>query len=83
MSDEYTESLMQNHLDTALCRVCGGDGKETCDNPDHNIFYGLYHENPHGCPCCGNDPDHKVKGGGACWHCAGTGFEPMKQEAKP
>lgn len=57
------------------CFVCGGDGKETCTNPDHGFISTLsFHDIwPLGCPVCGHDPDHKVKGGGDCDCCNGTG----------
>lgn len=59
------------------CPACGGDGKETCTNPDHGfmIAVGTVRLNGHanGCPCCGNDPNHKVKNGGNCETCKGTG----------
>lgn len=63
-----------------ICKTCGGDGKETCTNPDHNFI-----ESPLGavgpgdigrigCPTCGHDPEHKVPNGGACDDCEGTGL---------
>lgn len=55
------------------CPDCGGDGKETCHNPDHGLIGALgFHDIGRiGCPCCGHDERHKVKNGGACDTCAG------------
>lgn len=56
------------------CESCGGDGIETCDNPDHGgLEAGLFgrDEQRIGCPCCGHDPNHKMKG--KCHDCNGTG----------
>jgi hypothetical protein len=56
------------------CETCGGDGKETCNNPDHGFIDGVGGEVARlGCPCCGHDPKHKVKNGGDCEDCNGTG----------
>lgn len=57
------------------CEVCGGDGKETCTNPDHGFIDAMSGEtNRLGCPVCGHDPDHKVPDGGDCEECEGLGF---------
>ena len=57
------------------CYACGGDGKETCDNPDHGFIEFVGGEIGRlGCPVCGHDPDHKVPNGGPCDICNGTGF---------
>lgn len=39
----------------AVCPGCGGDGKETCTNPDHGLISALsWHDIGRiGCPCCG------------------------------
>ena len=52
----------------AVCPECGGDGKETCTNPDHGLISALsWHDIGRiGCPCCGHDPGHKVPNGGKC-----------------
>lgn len=56
------------------CWMCGGDGKETCDNPDHGFISSFGGEIGRlGCPVCGYDPNFKVKGGGKCEICNGTG----------
>lgn len=57
------------------CPDCGGDGKETCNNPDHGFISALgFHDIGRiGCPGCGHDPDHKVINGGKCETCKGTG----------
>jgi len=64
----------------AVCPECGGDGKETCTNPDHGLISALsWHDIGRiGCPCCGHDPDHKVPNGGECEACGGTGKMTMK-----
>jgi hypothetical protein len=60
------------------CPDCGGDGKETCHNPDHGFLVGmggagLMGANESACPCCGHDPNFKVKGGRECETCGGKG----------
>ena len=48
----------------AVCPDCGGDGKETCHNPDHGFLSGVMSimgANESACPCCGHDEDHKMK----------------------
>lgn len=60
------------------CEICGGDGKETCDNPDHAFIDGIGGEIGRlGCPWCGHDSKHKVVGGGKCENCKGSGFVPV------
>lgn len=59
------------------CPDCGGDGKETCNNPDHGFIHGMmwWHDIGRiGCPVCGHDPEHKVPNGGKCESCNGTGI---------
>src|SRR5262249_42272372 len=58
--------------------TCGGDGKETCSNPDHNFIDGVGSAGSGdigrlGCPVCGHDPNYKVPNGGRCEDCNGTG----------
>lgn len=58
-------------METFICPCCSGDGKETCHNPDHG-FYSMisFHEVGRlGCPCCGHDPNHKVKYKGKIYPC--------------
>ena len=56
------------------CPECGGDGKETCNNPDHGFIVAVGGDIGRlGCPVCGHDPSHKVPKGGVCEVCAGTG----------
>lgn len=56
------------------CPDCGGDGRETCHNPDHGFISAMGGELGRlGCPCCGHDERHKVKRGGACETCSGSG----------
>lgn len=59
-----------------ICPMCSGDGKETCNNPDHGFISALsFHDVGRiGCPCCGHDPNHKVKNGGDCDICNGHGL---------
>lgn len=58
-----------------MCCECLGDGKETCHNPDHGFLeaFSSHDIGRIGCPCCGHDEKHKVKNGGACGLCGGTG----------
>lgn len=60
---------------THICPECSGDGKETCNNPDHGFissgFSGEFGRL--GCPVCGHDEYHKVPGGGNCESCNGIG----------
>jgi hypothetical protein len=62
--------------DTPLftCPCCCCHGEETCDNPDHGFIGAVGGELARlGCPVCGSDPHHKVRGGGKCDICNGTG----------
>jgi hypothetical protein len=59
-----------------VCPDCGGDGKETCNNPDHGGYEAELFGPDNGrigCPVCGHDPKHKVPNGGDCESCGGTG----------
>ena len=70
-----------NSLLCAVCPDCGGDGKETCHNPDHGFIHGMmgWHEIGRlGCPVCGHDPNGKVKNGGKCETCDGVGRVTIK-----
>ena len=58
------------------CPACGGDGIETCYNPDHGFLRGMnmagqMSANESACPCCGHNQDHKT--GNKCYECKGTG----------
>lgn len=55
------------------CPMCGGDGKETCSNPDHGFLRVMsFHDVGRiGCPVCGHDENYKVSGGGDCDVCDG------------
>ena len=64
-----------------VCSACGGDGIETCNNPDHG-FLEDFLEHGHGCPVCGHDPDHKVRGNPPCPECNGTGRLSPTQEGE-
>lgn len=57
-----------------LCPDCGGDGIETCHNPDHSFITALdFHEVGRlGCPCCGHDTNFKMNG--KCYTCSGIGL---------
>lgn len=60
---------------TQECPACGGDGIETCDNPDHGFISAVGGETSRlGCPGCGSDPEHKT--GHPCPKCNGTGSVP-------
>jgi len=75
MMEHAGEMCHENQRDET-CPVCGGDGKETCNNPDHGaIESGILGGEVRrlGCPVCGHDPDHKVPDGGKCEKCGGTG----------
>lgn len=67
---------MDNSGHMIECLECGGDGKETCNNPDHGLIalMGSQEVGRLGCPVCGSDPDHKVPNGGDCEECNGTGL---------
>ncbi len=57
------------------CPICGGDGIAVCNNPDHGFIHGGLGGNELarlGCPCCGHDPEHKIKGE-KCEYCNGVG----------
>ena len=67
-------------IEQKTCEICGGDGIARCNNPDH----GLISEWPGeigrlGCPVCGHDPEHRVKGE-KCEHCGGSGKEPSSRD---
>lgn len=57
------------------CPSCGGDGKETCNNPDHGFIEAMPGETGRlGCPVYGHDPKHKInKGKNTCPLCGGHG----------
>jgi len=65
-------------MKNVICPLCGGDGKETCTNPDHVFLsaFGFTDIGRIGCPCCGHDPHHKIKNGGKCELCNGNGDLP-------
>lgn len=57
-----------------ICPDCGGDGIETCTNPDHGFIDGVGGETYRlGCPLCGHSDKHKIKGS-QCPSCNGTGI---------
>lgn len=72
--------LKSIQVEYAICPECGGDGKETCTNPDHGLIsvLGFHDIGRIGCPCCGHDPNHKVKNGDKCEACGGTGKMTME-----
>lgn len=59
------------------CPDCGGDGIETCHNPDHgfigfgSLLGAVLSANESACPCCGHNEEHKMKG--VCYTCKGIG----------
>ena len=69
---EVPESIKRHIKIISDCESCGGDGIETCNNPDHGWIQAVGGElNRLGCPCCGHDPNFKMKG--PCPDCNGTG----------
>ena len=63
------------------CPECGGDGIETCNNPDHGFIDAMPGEIGRlGCPGCGNDPDRKMSG--PCPGCNGTGITTTEGQSK-
>ena len=65
------------------CKSCCGDGVERCDNPDHGFIGAMsFHDIGRiGCPCCGHNPDYKMKSWkdgkwewNKCPECNGTGL---------
>jgi RecJ-like exonuclease len=68
-----SEEEVNQILGEDVCPECGGDGVETCTNPDHGFIEGVGGELSRlGCPVCGHDPDFKVQGS-TCPACKGTG----------
>lgn len=62
-----------------ICPECGGDGMETCTNPDHGFLSAMGSVQSSdvgrlGCPACGHDPKRKVRNGGPCFQCHGSGI---------
>jgi hypothetical protein len=71
---EDTPILSDVHEKLVDCPDCGGDGRETCNNPDHGFIDGVGGETKRlGCPVCGHDPDHKTKN--KCDTCGGSGIK--------
>lgn len=63
------------------CPDCGGDGRETCNNPDHGLIADMGGETSRlGCPVCGHNENHKVINGGNCETCDGTGLIEPKEK---
>lgn len=62
-------------MSKCICPDCGGDGKETCHNPDHGFLstMGFHDIGRIGCPVCGHDPRGKVPRGCICLSCEGSG----------
>ena len=68
---ELIEALITEY--GAECPLCHGDGVARCDNPDHeSISFTGGEIGRLGCPVCGHDPEHRVKGE-KCEMCGGTG----------
>jgi len=80
-NNDQENSNNVNHVLYAVCPECGGDGKETCTNPDHGFInaFSFNDIGRIGCPCCGHDDNHKVPNGGKCEVCEGNGKVTMKQ----
>lgn len=80
-SNTTEKGMAYDRLLCAVCPDCGGDGRETCHNPDHGFIHGMmgWHEIGRlGCPVCGHDPNGKVKNGGKCETCDGVGRVTIK-----
>jgi hypothetical protein len=76
--------IPENEINIEDCGVCGGDGKETCSNPDHGFISAMPGDTGRlGCPVCGHDPNHKVKNGGQCDECNGTGLTAIPLSTNP
>lgn len=62
------------------CPECGGDGVETCNNPDHGFFSWMPGETGRlGCPgCIRGNPKHY---GHPCIQCDGLGLLPITEAA--
>src|ERR1700734_562863 len=76
--DDMTDGEKLNEvcpIKEVICPACGGDGKETCDNPDHGFIEAMPGETGRlGCPVCGHDPNYKVnKARNTCPLCGGIG----------
>jgi hypothetical protein len=76
--DDKTDGEKLNEvcpIKEVICPACGGDGKETCHNPDHGFIKAIPGEISRlGCPGCGHDPNHKVNNGrNTCPLCGGLG----------
>lgn len=76
----FTSSSIGKEVEYELrikCPQCGGDGKETCNNPDHGLIDAIGGETGRlGCPGCGHDPNHKTaagRKGAPCFICDGSG----------
>lgn len=55
------------------CLDCGGDGIETCRNPDHGFLDAIHFTDQGriGCPGCGHDTYFKIRNS-ACPTCDGS-----------
>lgn len=78
-ADKITEDEwagVEKGINYVVCPACGGDGKETCSNPDHGFIEAMPGEVGRlGCPGCGHDPKHKVnRGKNVCPECGGHGM---------
>lgn len=69
-------------MEFVKCIKCGGDGRETCDNPDHGFLSAMSFRgaNESACPCCGHDENYKItkyvngkREYSKCYECEGTG----------
>lgn len=60
---EYSQLQTREEEIKYDCPDCGGDGNETCHNPDHGFLEGvmsLKGANESACPCCGHNEDYKI-----------------------
>lgn len=73
MNKENANKIIAKFMNNE-CDACGGDGKETCQNPDHGFISAMPGDIGRlGCPVCGHDENHKILDGGDCEECDGDG----------
>lgn len=72
MTDQEINVAIADECGVLVCGECGGDGRETCNNPDHGLIDAVGGEIGRlGCPVCGHSSDHKTEY--KCGKCNGTG----------
>lgn len=64
-------------LEITTCSSCGGDGREHCNNPDHQFNLDIGGETRRlGCPLCKYPESTLVVNGGECDDCHGFRLSP-------